>query len=162
MLKINAKRRLAMHQKYEEKHEITAMATVARSIEKKMLIEVNPDKNHKGNPYFKLYNAASKAKAKKVARISMKQVKYIKYKNIGKMAGKRNWVLDAGEKKDLMEFLRSPYEENPSITVWEQAILEYNKELDLFENETRENLLPNLKYPDFLPFNLPLPNYMSL
>jgi len=162
MIKINSRRRLVMHQEYEKKHQLTSMATVARSVERKMLIQVNPDKNYKGNAYFNLYNAASKNKANKVARISMKQSKYIIHKNTGQTGGKGNWILEAGEKKDLMDFLISPYEEDSTITVWQLVILKYNKELDLFEKETRENLLPNLIYPNFLPFNLPLPNYMKL
>lgn len=47
-------------------------------------------------------------------------------------------------------------------TVWQGTILNCNKELDLFEEETKENLLPNLKHPDFLPFNLPMPDYSRL
>lgn len=54
-MKVNSYQRLA-------EHDLYAIATVARDVQRKMLIEVNPDM-HKGNAYLKLYNAASKQKA---------------------------------------------------------------------------------------------------
>lgn len=48
------------------------------------------------------------------------------------------------------------------ILFGKKTILDINKELDLFEEDTMENLLPNPKYPDYLPYNLPIPDYMKL
>lgn len=52
-MKVNSYQRLA-------EYDLYAMATVARDVQRKMLIEVNPDVMHKGNAYLKLYNVASK------------------------------------------------------------------------------------------------------
>lgn len=151
-MKVNSYQRLADYDLY-------AMATVARDVQRKMLIEVNPDLNHKGNAYLKLYNSDSKQKATKVARISMHAPIYIEHVNVGRMAGKEIWVLNSKERKEFIAFLK---EVQNGRTVWQNTIIYYNKELDLFEEDTMENLLPNPKYPDYLPYNLPIPNYMLL
>ena len=150
-MKVNSYQRLA-------EHDLYAMVTVARDVQRKMLIEVNPDM-HKGNAYLKLYNAASKQKASKVARISMYEPIYIEHANVGRKAGKKDWILNSKEKREFIAFLNSVQNDYP---VWQKTILDYNKELDLFEEDTMENLLPNPKYPDYLPYNLPIPDYMKL
>lgn len=151
-MKVNSYQRLA-------EYDLYAMATVARDVQRKMLIEVNPDVMHKGNAYLKLYNAASKQKASKVARISMYEPIYIEHANVGRMAGKKDWILNSKEKREFIAFLNSVQN---GYTVWQKTILDYNKELDLFEEDTMENLLPNPKYPDYPPYNLPIPDYMKL
>lgn len=145
-----------------EESDLHAMATVAMDEEKKMLIQVTPDPNHKGDAYLKLYNSISKSKATKVARISLYSPTYVLHKNVERMAEKDDWFLTAKEKTDFIDFLNSPTSHDPLYTVWQRTILDYNKELDLFEKETKENLLPDLKHPDFLPFNLPIPDYSRL
>lgn len=80
-MKVNSYQRLA-------EHDLYAMVTVARDVQRKMLIEVNPDM-HKGNAYLKLYNAASKQKASKVARISMYEPIYIEHANVGRMGARK-------------------------------------------------------------------------
>lgn len=150
-MKVNSYQRLA-------EHDLYAMATVARDVQRKMLIEVNPDM-HKGNAYLKLYNAASKQKASKVARISMYEPIYIEHANVGRKAGKKDWILNSKEKREFIAFLNSVQN---GYTVWQKPIIDINKELDLFEEDTMENLLPNPKYPDYLPYNLPIPDYMKL
>lgn len=150
-MKVNSYQRLA-------EYDLYAMATVARDVQRKMLIEVNPDM-HKGNAYLKLYNAASKQKASKVARISMYEPIYIEHANVGRKAGKKDWILNSKEKREFIAFLNSVQN---GYTVWQKTILDINKELDLFEEDTIENLLPNPKYPDYLPYNLPIPDYMKL
>lgn len=150
-MKVNSYQRLA-------EYDLYAMATVARDVQRKMLIEVNPDVMHKGNA-LNLYNAASKQKASKVARISMYEPIYIEHANVGRMAGKKDWILNSKEKREFIAFLNSVQN---GYTVWQKTILDINKELDLFEEDTIENLLPNPKYPDYLPYNLPIPDYMKL
>lgn len=81
-MKVNSYQRLA-------EHDLYAMATVARDVQRKMLIEVNPDVMHKGNAYLKLYNAANKEKASKVARISMYEPIYIEHANVGRMRARK-------------------------------------------------------------------------
>jgi hypothetical protein len=150
-MKVNSYQRLA-------EHDLYAMVTVARDVQRKMLIEVNPDM-HKGNAYLKLYNAASKQKASEVARISMYEPIYIEHANVGRKAGKKDWILNSKEKREFIAFLNSVQN---GYTVWQKTIIDINKELDLFEEDTMENLLPNPKYPDYLPYNLPIPDYMKL
>ena len=123
-----------------EESDLYAMATVAMDEEKKMLIQVTPDPNHKGDAYLKLYNSFSKSKATKVACISLYSPTYILHKNVERMAGKDEWFLTAKEKTDFMEFLKSHTKHDPLYTVWQKTILAYNKELDLFEEQTKENL----------------------
>ncbi len=125
------------------------METVAMDEKKKMLIQVTPDPNHKSDAYLKLYN-------------SLYSPTYVLHKHVERMAEKDDWFLTAKEKTDFIEFLKSHTKHEPLYTVWQKTILAYNKELDLFEEQTKENLLPNLKHPDFLPFNLPIPNYSYL
>lgn len=151
-MKINSYQRLA-------EYDLYAMATVARDVQRKMLIEVNPDYRHKGNSYLKLYNSDSKQKASKVARISIYKPIYIEHANIRRMVGKEDWVLNSKEKKEFIDFLNSVQNGH---TVWQKTVIDYNKELDLFEEDTMENLLPNPKYSDYLPYNLPIPNYTLL
>ncbi|WP_304878757.1 hypothetical protein [uncultured Parasutterella sp.] len=143
-------------------YDLYAMETVAMDEKKKMLIQVTPDPNHKSDAYLKLYNSFSKSKATKVARISLYSPTYVLHKHVERMAEKDDWFLTAKEKTDFIEFLKSHTKHEPLYTVWQKTILAYNKELDLFEEQTKENLLPNLKHPDFLPFTLPIPNYSYL
>lgn len=84
---------------------------------------------------------------------------YIEHANVGRKAGKKDWILNSKEKREFIAFLNSVQN---GYTVWQKTILDYNKELDLFEEDTMENLLPNPKYPDYLPYNLPIPDYMKL
>lgn len=145
-----------------EERDLYAMATVAMDEDKKMLIQVTPDPNRKGDAYLKLYNSFSKPKATKIACISLCSPTYVLHKNVERIVGKEDWFLTTKEKKDFIEFLNSHTRHDPLYTVWQRTILDFNKELDLFEEETKENLLPNLKHPDFLPFNLPMPDYSCL
>ena len=115
-MKVNSYQRLA-------EHDLYAMVTVARDVQRKMLIEVNPDM-HKGNAYLKLYNAASKQKASKVARISMYEPIYIEHANVGRKAGKKDWILNSKEKREFIAFLNSVQN---GYTVWQKTILDYNK-----------------------------------
>ena len=113
-MKVNSYQRLA-------EHDLYAMATVARDVQREMLIEVNPDM-HKGNAYLKLYNAASKQKASKVARISMYEPIYIEHANVGRKAGKKDWILNSKEKREFIAFLNSVQN---GYTVWQKNYFRY-------------------------------------
>lgn len=113
-MKVNSYQRLA-------EYDLYAMATVARDVQRKMLIEVNPDM-HKGNAYLKLYNAASKQKASKVARISMYEPIYIEHANVGRKAGKKDWILNSKEKREFIDFLNSVQN---GYTVWQKNYFRY-------------------------------------
>lgn len=147
-------------QRLEASYELDAMATIYRDDRGRFSIAVNPDPNRIGDEYFKLYNNARKSAATKVARIMFKLAKYVHRTNYD---GKGDWVLNSGERKYLVEALKKrakhPYQE---YTNWQKAILLFNDEKDLDQDKTLENLLPNPKYPNYLPFNLEMPDYTKL
>ena len=138
--------------------EIDGMANVYRDPKSRFCIEVNPDKQRLGNEYFKLYNARQWKKATKIARISFRKAKYIKHSDIFD-----DWVLANKEKKYLVEALQKqasmPYE---NYTNWQKAIILHNNEKGLPMEQTLENKLADLKYPKYLPIDLPMPNYLEL
>lgn len=111
-MKVNSYQRLA-------EYDLHAMATVARDIQRKML---NPDVMHKGNAYLKLYNDTSKQKASKVARISMYEPIYIEHANVGRKAGKKDWILNSKEKREFIAFLNSVQN---GYTVWQKNYFRY-------------------------------------
>lgn len=77
--------------------------------------------------------------------------------------GKDDWILNSKEKKYLCEALakqsKSPYQKYSN---WKKAILLYNDEKGLDQDETLQNLVSNLLYPKFLPFDLEMPDYTKL
>lgn len=107
-----------------------------------------------------MYNASPRWDAGKIARISFKEPKCdFKYK------GKEIWSLNTEEKRHLMDILQSKKGIwGLDLTNWQLAILTFNMEKGLDWDETKENLLSSgtLKYPEYLPFDLPIPNYMEL
>lgn len=113
-MKVNSYQRLA-------EYDLHAMATVARDVQRKMLIEVNPGVMHKRNAYLKLYNDTSKQKASKVARISMYEPIYIEHANVGRKAGKKDWILNSKEKREFIAFLNSVQN---GYTVWQKTIID--------------------------------------
>ena len=147
-------------QRLEAAYELDATATIYRDDRGRFSIAVNPDPNRIGDEYFKLYNNARKSAATKVARIMFKSAKYVHHTNYD---GKDDWVLNSGERKYLVEALKKrakhPYQE---YTNWQKAILLFNDEKDLDQDKTLENLLPNPKYSNYLPFNLEMPDYTQL
>lgn len=138
--------------------EINGMANVYRDPQSRFCIEVNPDKQRVGNEYFKLYNAKQWKKATKIARIAFRQAKTIKHKDIFD-----DWILTNKEKKYLVDALQKhasmPYE---NYTNWQKAIILHNNEKGLSMEETLENKVNDLKYPKYLPIDLPMPNYLEL
>lgn len=95
-----------------------------------------------------------------ISRISFKEPKCdFKYK------GKEIWSLNTEEKHYLMNTLQAKNTTfHSELTTWQVAILTFNMEKGIDWNETKENLLSSgtLKYPEYLPFDLPIPNYMEL
>lgn len=153
-MKILAQKRL------NASYEIDAMATIYRDTKGRFSIAVNPDPNRTGDEYFKLYNNAKKFAATKVARILFRKAEYVYHTNSD---GKEDWILNAKEKKYLVKALQKqakmPYEK---YTNWQKAILLFNDEKDLDQEKTLKNLLPKPKYKNYLPFNLPMPDYTKL
>lgn len=110
-------------------------------------IEINPntDTNFPYYPYFKVYNSPSYRTATAVARISMKEAKYIK-----DHAGKKTFALNNTQREELMELLSSIYLKDPKHkkTNWEKMI-------DVLDRGLMGKY--NYKYSD-----LPMPDYSQL
>lgn len=155
------------------------MASVAFQSNKKQkfCIYVNPDQHRKGNEYFKVYDRESYSKSKRVCRISFNKPKYIIHTN---KDGKENFKLDAKLKESVIAKLKETYDvkiDDKEITVWQWAILQYNKERGLIYAETLKNFKyridPKTKteieiprdqwnHPNYLPIDLKMPDYSEL
>lgn len=144
----------------EESEILTQFTTVARDYNLNISLVINPDKNQNLNntEYFKFYNNANPDKASKIARIKFRLPEYIIYHNNG---GKENWFLDSEEKKILMEILRQPCEKYPEFSIWQGLISDFNWETGLDRSETKKNSISDMLYPDFLPIDLKIPDYLN-
>lgn len=152
--------------------EILAMANVYSDKKNKITIQINPDRNRRGLPYFKVYNHYSYKIASKMARISIHEPKYIHHRNSG---GKQFWKLNSKDRQVLMNCLTlKPI--GKIFTVWQLLIIAFNDEkLGVVEGDTisinKSNYFSykeTLKLEgyedltDLLPFDLPMPNYLLL
>lgn len=136
---------------------LNEMANVYFDRKANISIQINCSEYHNVN-YFKLYNHQSYKKASKVARISLFEPKYIIHEN---KDGKENWILNAKQRKALVEILKLPaaYKD---YSIWQLIILAFNKENGLNSFETEENFKNDLKYPDYLPIDMTMPDYIEL
>lgn len=152
--------------------ELTAMSNVYYSKKDKITIQINPDRNRRGLPYFKVYNHYSYTIACKVARISMYSPAYIQHRSSD---NKQNWYLNAKEKQTLVSCLQlKPM--LSSYTIWQKLIIAFNNEKFGIPEEdtisiTKENIseykksLENEGYInliDLLSFDLQMPDYLLL
>lgn len=143
--------KITVHTKISKNEStIYEMATVARSTHMHILIQVNPDEHHIGNPYFKVYNNESYDKATSMNRISFTEPLYINHTTYGK----KRWFLNSKEKKNLISLLNAPSDHidrrdtSREYTNWEWAIIQYNNEIcavgekDTVAGKLKENALP--------------------
>lgn len=145
---------------------IEAMATIYTSHNPNYFVQVNPDGLHIGNEYFKVYFGGSNGRsATKMNRISFWRPEYIEHS----YDGKEPWFLNAREKRTLINHLKADskgsftLDGSRKLTNWERAIVRYNEEMHHEQDETEANLLGTPSYNrQFLPFNLPMPNYLEL
>ena len=82
-----------------------------------------------------------------------------------KLFGKDRWWLNKTEKEELMDVFSGPAHVGSRMTMWQYLITTFNWEYKYLPLEKSvKNLLSNkrLKYPDCLPFDLPLPDYRKL
>ena len=136
-------------------------ATVARDSNLNMSVAVNPDRNLKNIEYFKVYNHAKPQRATKIARIQFRCPEYIIHNNNRKL---KNWTLTSDDKTSLLKLLNSESKKDiiPQITVWQSLIISFNYEMGLDTADTLKNKYKKLVYPDFLPIDLPIPDYRKL
>lgn len=126
---------------------------------------INPDSNRniKGLEYFKIYNNANISVATKEIRILFREPKYIIHRN---PKNKKQWYMNSKEIKDMIKYLnmssnkfgKTIYDSN--ITVWQALILDYNYVASngyIGYEDTLEK-----KNKDFLPIDLPIPDYTQL
>ncbi|MCF0215214.1 MAG: hypothetical protein HUK21_01920 [Fibrobacteraceae bacterium] len=144
-----------------ESRQMAEMATVVRSIDMHILIQVNSDEHHIGNPYFKVYDSFSYEKSTRMNRISFLEPAYVKHTTYGK----KLWVLNAKDMKHLITILNTPSDHidrrdtSRTYTNWEWAIIQYNNEIcAVGEKDTVEGKLNG----SALTIGLPMPNYMEL
>lgn len=129
----------------------------------KISIRVDPDLNHKGNEYFKIYNSDKYSSAENIARIKFREPSYVVHNE--NRHGKKNYKLVSDEKDDLIDFLNSKNHKKPELTNWEYVIILFNRRLGLPDEKAKKNLMfdKNSKYNDnYLPFDLKMPNYKNL
>lgn len=116
--------------------------------------------NTHNNEYFKYFDSFSYRKADAVARISLKEPKYLDHKNFD---GKNNWKLNNKEKKELIELMNEPSKVHEGLSNWQTTLVQYN-----FDNfwisplETINNTFDKEKYPKAFTLDTPMPNYMEL
>ena len=93
-----------------ESENLFEMATVHRDFKYDVSLEVNPDSNRVGNPYFKFYNNSNYMHATSVIRILFGSPSYTHHKK-----GKPLWEIDARDKKILVQLLKESYQKDNSI-----------------------------------------------
>ena len=137
------------------------MATVVRSPSMHILIQVNPDEHHIGNPYFKVYNSESFDKATSMNRVSFNEPAYIHHTTYGK----DRWFLNSKEKRNLVSLLKASSDHidrrdtTREYSNWEWAIIQYNNEIcAVGEKDTIAGRLKG----NALPIDLTMPNYLDL
>lgn len=137
------------------------MATVARSADMHILIQVNPDEHHIGVPYFKVYNSDSYDTATHMNRVSFTAPEYIYHTTYGK----ERWFLNSKDRKKLIAILSASSDRidrrdtSREYTNWEWAIIQYNNEAcKVTEKDTIAGNLKGLA----LSIDLPMPNYRDL
>lgn len=144
---------------------VESMSTVYVSSNPNYFVQVNPDHNRLGNEHFKVYGEGSTwYSAKKMNRISFWKPEYVEHS----YGGKEPWFLNAKEKRALVKHLKEKsgvLSANGSFeyTRWQATIAQFNLELGFPKAKTEANLLNTPTYNKcFLPFNLPMPNYLEL
>lgn len=157
---------------YFPKETVYAMSTVYTDRRLNFSLQVNPDENHVGLPYFKFYNSAHYGSAEKLARISFEQPVYIKHNsNWGKK--KEPWILNGKERRMLMDVLQRKVNIYAGVpTVWQSLIVAYNMEKGFMPENTLMCTCDNIgdvleSYNDpaligIMPFDLPIPDYTKL
>ena len=147
----------------EYQEPLYEMATVGYDESLSIIVEVNPDSKRIGNEYFKVYDSSSKEKAKRVCRILFREPKYVNHRR-GRGVTKRmsNWIMNSNERDALVKFLNKPSDILHELTVWQAAIVLFNNEKGLPRSKTMENFINDLKYPEYLPIDLPIPDYTKL
>ena len=159
----------------EEDEMLLEMATIGYAScspkDPEYIVTVDKADTRRGDPYFKFYNGDDVHRGVEVARISYERAEYVETHSSG---GHPLFRLSHKQKKALVKFFNEPFDNDPTITNWQYAIIQHNNEkcrkgavsgrslhID-FRKLTRavKDADPELKFA--LPIDLPMPNYMAL
>lgn len=112
------------------------------------------------NDYFKYLDSFSFYKADYIARISLREPKYLEHINSD---GKKEWKLNNSEKKELVELMNSPSGTHPNLTKWQDTLIQYNMDNFFIQPlETINKTFDKEKYPNAYDIDYPMPNYLEL
>ena len=139
---------------------LVEMANVLVDQEQNVSIQINL-REGLNTTYFNFYNHQDYERADKVCRISFYGPDYIEHRNLD---GKKNWVLNASERKTLIKCL-TEVDEDSGRSCWQELIIAFNREKPgdpLSAKETKKNTMENRIHPNHLPIDLPMPNYREL
>lgn len=118
---------------------ILTMAQVGRNEKPGFCIWVNPDQGRKGDPYFKMYNAQSYAKADKCIRIGIREPKLIYHTD-----GKKVWHITESDLKYLDKFMSQKSRKYAGYSNWQATIYDWNYEYSFIhpspENQYEEDI----------------------
>lgn len=134
------------------------MSTVYKHSGKPYISINSSETKRKGNEYFKVYNTSNFITAKKCARIFFLKPEITYHKGDGKLA----WLLTKNEMKKIVDILNSESHYDSSMTVFQFAILEFNREFyDVPHDQTKQIFeYEGAGHP--LPINLEIPDYLSI
>lgn len=156
-------------QKLNEELELTLNEMATTYTGNRLSVIVNPDdgRNLYNIEYFKVFHGSSFRKARDLTRIRFRALEYEEHDN---EAGKKNFKLNASDKKELKRIMESPSELYDEYTIWQDTIMQFNHEayhipLKICKNLTQE-VIDNLPDGDIkkkcLPIDLPITDYSSL
>ena len=111
----------------------------------RIVLKVCPDYGKMRLPYFKVYHAG------RVERVLFHKPEFVGH---GKMSKE--------EVLELCLMLGQPNVAMESLSNWQYMLVTFNWELGLDMSESMENFCGSLKYPDYLPIDLPMPDYLQL
>lgn len=112
------------------------------------------------NKYFKYLNGATYQKADKVARISLLKPEYLKHKDFD---GKKLWILNSKEKKELVTLMNKPNKKYLNCTNWQATLITYNEDnFGIDFDDTINSTFSIDEYPDAFDINTPMPDYTKL
>lgn len=122
-------------------------------------VEPDEDRIAVGKEYFKVFSDENKRNGIPFNRVNFRDAYYIKHNMKTK---EPKWVLNSGERDLLDRYLRR-VRYDVDMTGFQVLICDYNKIMfKLTAEQTKTNLVSNLKYPYALPFDLEQPNYNEL
>ena len=121
-------------------------------------VQVNPDPNRSGNPYFKVYSSKiPKAGQDKVARLHFLDDGMEYHKD-----GFKDWILTTSEIKMIKSFLNKNHHREKEYTNWEMTKWLWNLEYGFFSDEQIDDYmngkLDNIQHPSYVPSTTPIPD----